>query len=75
MQKVRKTDATDIITLKNAFHGRTLGTVAATGQPASPDGFAPMPGGWMYLSSRPLLARLDSEDWDIIVRLEDLTGA
>ncbi|MBR5735016.1 MAG: aspartate aminotransferase family protein, partial [Desulfovibrionaceae bacterium] len=49
MQKVRKTDATDIITLKNAFHGRTLGTVAATGQPAYQDGFAPMPGGFVQV--------------------------
>ncbi len=49
MQKVRKIDATEIITLKNAFHGRTLGTVAATGQPAYQDGFAPMPSGFVQV--------------------------
>ena len=41
-QRVKNKDAGEIITLSNAFHGRTLATVAATGQPKFMDGFAPM---------------------------------
>lgn len=46
MQRVRNTDAYEIITLTGAFHGRTLATVAATGQAKFQDGFAPMPAGF-----------------------------
>lgn len=46
MQRVRNTDAHEIITLTGAFHGRTLATVAATGQAKFQDGFAPMPAGF-----------------------------
>ncbi len=49
MQRIRKTDAFQIITLKNAFHGRTLGTLAATGQPDYQDGFTPMPEGFIQI--------------------------
>ena len=37
-----------IITLNNSFHGRTIATVTATGQPAYHDGFDPLPGGFVY---------------------------
>jgi acetylornithine/N-succinyldiaminopimelate aminotransferase len=33
-----------IIAFENAFHGRTLGALAATGQPKYKDGFGPLPG-------------------------------
>lgn len=33
-----------IIAFDNAFHGRTLGALAATGQPKYKDGFGPLPG-------------------------------
>ncbi len=46
MQRVRGREAGDIITLTHAFHGRTLATVAATGQPKFQDGFAPIPQGF-----------------------------
>lgn len=46
MQKVRKQDAFEIITLEGAFHGRTLATVAATGQRRFQEGFDPMPEGF-----------------------------
>ncbi len=36
----------EIITFKNSFHGRTLGALAATGQPKYQEGFAPLPGGF-----------------------------
>ncbi len=37
-----------IITLKNSFHGRTLATLAATGQDVFHQDFLPMPEGFLY---------------------------
>jgi predicted acetylornithine/succinylornithine family transaminase len=37
-----------IIVFKGSFHGRTLATVAATGQPKYQEGFAPLPQGFNY---------------------------
>ncbi len=39
----------EIITAQNAFHGRTLTTVTATGNPAYMDPFGPLPGGFVYV--------------------------
>ncbi|MEW6427472.1 MAG: aspartate aminotransferase family protein [Thermodesulfobacteriota bacterium] len=36
----------EILTLEGSFHGRTLATVAATGQPKFHQGFEPMPAGF-----------------------------
>lgn len=49
-QKIKQTNATDIITFEGAFHGRTLATVTATGQPKYMDGFAPMPQGFVQVA-------------------------
>ncbi len=38
----------NIITLKHSFHGRTLATLAATGQSAFHTEFGPFPGGFLY---------------------------
>jgi predicted acetylornithine/succinylornithine family transaminase len=38
----------EVITMKNSFHGRTLATLAATGQTKYQDGFEPMPDGFFY---------------------------
>ncbi len=46
MQRVKKRDAYEIITLSGCFHGRTLAAVAATGQERFQDGFMPMPEGF-----------------------------
>ena len=45
-QRVKGRDAGEIITFTGAFHGRTLATVAATGQAKFADGFAPIPQGF-----------------------------
>lgn len=37
-----------IITMKNSFHGRTLATLAATGQDSFHKDFGPFPGGFSY---------------------------
>ncbi|MBN2179414.1 MAG: acetylornithine transaminase [Deltaproteobacteria bacterium] len=39
----------EIITMKNSFHGRTLTTVAATGQEKFHHGFEPLPKGFKYV--------------------------
>ncbi|MDR0676174.1 MAG: aspartate aminotransferase family protein [Elusimicrobiota bacterium] len=38
----------EIITFNNSFHGRTLATLAATGQKKFHDGFEPLPEGFKY---------------------------
>ena len=45
-KKVKKRDAYEIITLEGCFHGRTLGTLAATGRQSLYDGFEPLPEGF-----------------------------
>jgi acetylornithine aminotransferase/acetylornithine/N-succinyldiaminopimelate aminotransferase len=41
-------DRFEVISLSGSFHGRTLATVAATGQPKFHEGFKPMPAGFMH---------------------------
>jgi acetylornithine/N-succinyldiaminopimelate aminotransferase len=38
----------EVISMKNSFHGRTLASLAATGQTKYQDGFEPMPDGFLY---------------------------
>ncbi|RAL25466.1 acetylornithine transaminase [Lujinxingia litoralis] len=42
-------DKTGIITMKHSFHGRTLATVTATGQPKYHEGFEPLVPGFQYV--------------------------
>lgn len=42
-------DKTQIITAWDSFHGRTLATLTATGQPKYHKGFEPLPGGFDYV--------------------------
>ena len=46
MQKVRGRQAFEVLSLQNSFHGRTLGTLAATGQEKIKEGFQPLPEGF-----------------------------
>jgi acetylornithine/N-succinyldiaminopimelate aminotransferase len=39
----------ELITMQDSFHGRTLATVTATGQPRFHVGFAPLPEGFRYV--------------------------
>ncbi len=51
-----------LITFKNAFHGRTLGTISATDQPKMRDGFEPLLPGFDYATFNDLegaLAKID----------------
>ncbi|MDR2574537.1 MAG: aspartate aminotransferase family protein [Desulfovibrio sp.] len=51
MRRVKGRDAAEIITLSDCFHGRTLGTLAATGRPGLSDGFAPLPQGFTQVAA------------------------
>ncbi len=41
----RLTGRTEVVTALGSFHGRTMGALALTGQPAKAEAFAPLPGG------------------------------
>lgn len=51
MRKIKKADANEIITLSGCFHGRTLGTLAATGRKSLQDGFEPLPEGFSQVEA------------------------
>lgn len=44
-----RAERVEIITTQNSFHGRTYGSLAATGQPKYHEGFAPMPQGFVHV--------------------------
>ncbi len=46
MHTVRNQDRHEVITLDGSFHGRTLATLTATGQPKVKEGFEPLPPGF-----------------------------
>ena len=56
MRKVLGRDAYEIVTLEGSFHGRTLGALAATGQEALKEGFAPLPEGFLHVPSGDIAA-------------------
>ena len=45
----RLTGRTQVVTAEGAFHGRTMGALALTGQPSKAAAFAPLPGGVSYV--------------------------
>ena len=48
-KKAGRPEKTEIVTAENSFHGRTLATVTATGQPKYQAGFEPLPPGFRYV--------------------------
>jgi acetylornithine aminotransferase len=48
-QRVKNRYAYEVITFSGCFHGRSLATIAATGQARFQDGFAPMPEGFTQI--------------------------
>jgi len=44
-----ETGRVEIVTLEKSFHGRTLGALAATGQPKYQEGFGPLPLGFKHV--------------------------
>ena len=56
MRSVKKRDAYEIITLEGCFHGRTLGSLAATGRESLSNGFTPLPEGFKQVPANDLAA-------------------
>lgn len=67
---------TTIITLKDSFHGRTLATLAATGQDVFHKDFLPMPAGFVYAEANNLddVRRLADENKCCAVMFEPVQG-
>jgi acetylornithine/N-succinyldiaminopimelate aminotransferase len=47
--RTKRSGAYEVITIDHSFHGRTLATLAATGQPKYHEPFLPMPDGFKYV--------------------------
>ncbi len=47
--KLKSPDKFEIVTAEHSFHGRTLATLTATGQPKYREGYEPLPGGFQYV--------------------------
>ena len=47
--KAQWLEKTEIVAALDSFHGRTLATLAATGQPKYSQGFEPLPGGFVHV--------------------------
>jgi acetylornithine/N-succinyldiaminopimelate aminotransferase len=67
--------AYEIITAQGSFHGRTLATVTATGQPKYADPFAPLPPGFVHVPYGDLDAlRRATGERTVAVMLEPIMG-
>lgn len=67
---------TTIITLKNSFHGRTITTLAATGQDTFHNDFKPLTGGFVYAEANSMedIERLCAENKCCAVMFEVVQG-
>jgi predicted acetylornithine/succinylornithine family transaminase len=67
--------AHEVVSLAGSFHGRTLGSLAATGQPKYQAPFAPLPGGFRHVAANDVEA-LDEAvtDATCAVLLEPIMG-
>ncbi|WP_067697575.1 acetylornithine transaminase [Nocardia jejuensis] len=71
----RLTGKTKIVACEEAFHGRTMGALALTGQPAKREPFAPMPAGVVHVPYGDALALAAAVDKDTAaVFLEPIMG-
>ncbi|MBR2215215.1 MAG: acetylornithine transaminase [Selenomonadaceae bacterium] len=68
-------EKSQIITAWDSFHGRTLATLTATGQPKYHEGFEPLPGGFSYVHYNDI-AELEKmmSDKTCAVMLETIQG-
>ncbi len=65
----------EIITMENSFHGRTLGSLAATGQEKYRKGFEPLPEGFRYVSFNDIDAlKAAITDQTVAIMLELVQG-
>lgn len=71
----RGEDVYEIITAKDSFHGRTMATVTATGQPKYHEGFEPMVPGFKYVPYNDLDALKSAiTDRTCAIMLEPIQG-
>jgi len=64
-----------VVTMENSFHGRTLATVTATGQPKYQKGLEPLPSGFVYVPFNDLSAVEDVvDDVTAAVMVEPIQG-
>lgn len=75
MRKVLHRDAYEIITLEGCFHGRTYGSLAATGRANLQDGFEPFPAGFKQVPVHDIAAlRAAISDKTAAVMMEAVQG-
>lgn len=68
-------DCTTIVTAERSFHGRTLATLAATGQPSKQEAFEPLPAGFVHVPLNDLAALDTALTGDVCaVLLEPVQG-
>lgn len=71
----RGPDCYEVICLDGSFHGRTLATIAATGQPVFQKGFEPMPSGFIHVPLNNITAlRLAAGPKTAAVLIEPIQG-
>lgn len=70
-----KPGAYKVVSALRSFHGRTLATLAATGQPSKQAAFAPLPAGFLHVPLNDLSAmRAAIDDETVAVLLECIQG-
>jgi acetylornithine aminotransferase len=71
----RLTRRTKIVAAQGAFHGRTMGSLALTGQPAKQEPFAPLPGDVVHVPYGDVVALAEAiDDATAAVFLEPIMG-
>ena len=71
----KETGRHQIITMENSFHGRTLGSLAATGQDKYRKGFEPLPEGFMHVPFNDIDAlKAAVTDQTVAIMLEPVQG-
>ena len=71
----RLTGRTKVIAMQGAFHGRTMGALALTGQPSKADPFRPLPTGVVHIPYGDLAAVADLiDDETAMVMVEPIQG-
>ncbi|HSL27201.1 MAG TPA: acetylornithine transaminase [Acidimicrobiia bacterium] len=74
-QNARGSQCHRIVSLHDSFHGRTLATLAATGQPQKQARFAPLPAGFVQVPAGDLMALEQAvDDSTAAVMLETIQG-
>lgn len=73
--KTISADKVEIITAEHSFHGRTLATLTATGQPKYQKGYEPLPGGFKHVPFNDIAALEQAmSDKTCAVMLEPIQG-